>query len=973
MGAKLSQRVDAVRDSVIVEVEEEDSGALLRLSGVDIHGKCFDFEIHSPSSALQAELAAIGPPPPPSDLPRDASWLGEVHASTAKKSVMRWMGRSLTRTFKRILPFRVRNLYRNATRGKDAEAILLIDPLMLVPAAGGGLARVDAPTLVDTRPRDERKTDHPTIDYIESTFPDKCEGELWVIVTAANAATRHSDKSASQEVLHSSLLFDLLRRGHAEIAAPGSTANPTTPAASIQQLQLQQQQQHQQQQGSGGPRWKGFHAGSAQKASAQKAGVPQKAPIELLSTVLTRREAVLHAALSTPVHFKGKDFYEIELSASFRAGDGSAAAQANTAGKNGVPDYGRGSATSIDFVSNVGHSRPSSTASALGAAQAAPALRWTVLRRYSDFVTLRDTLLERKRALDNHHLAFYSEQHLQGTEGLHVGSTESLDDTSGAPGGPLPPGATPSPQLPPKQFGKLSTKALEARALGLEQFLKSVLQYWYPVPEAGAAALPPVACAGLATVLSFLEATHLAITPYPAEGLTMAVKRLAKESIGVNYSHDAIVTDVEKGSPAEQAGLESGLRIRYINGDPVTTDVDTREAFNNTEGTVFVTVEGWWAGRGRKHQKGGLKVPVSSVSSNTLWSSPSIQSLLKDRSAGYAPSGSDMKRVSFKDAGSAAQSFGIERCITIHRPSGKKIGVDYNNLILTRVMPGGVADSAGLTVGMRLLAIGSASLQSDEDCMQLLQDAGPLFTLHVLDPVNCQIPLKLLTKPDDMFLPQGPLLNAKTPYGGAKGAEPDRQQWKPVVAMMSEAQLRKITAPAAPTSKAHSSACSSHSPKDVYRLTEDFILDGLQDDLRHDVNLGLYFGSSLQLLKIDADCKAYHAGGAAFVGKRLVAINGIGVKTRNDVEAFFVQMKEGSRDVAGKLILSFDASSVSFATTASGGSSSRSTLSGKSERDGAQAMHPPKQAVAQLPGHIAARLRNKQPSSSAATRPSDPH
>ena len=63
-------------------------------------------------------------------------------------------------------------------------------------------------------------------------------------------------------------------------------------------------------------------------------------------------------------------------------------------------------------------------------------------------------------------------------------------------------------------------------------------------------------------------------------------------SLGFGLDHPTLIGEVQEGSPAEAAGLESGDRITYINGAPASLWVDFREAVQRSpERALAITVE----------------------------------------------------------------------------------------------------------------------------------------------------------------------------------------------------------------------------------------------------------------------------------------------------------------------------------------------------------------------------------------------
>eukprot|EP01065_Artemidia_motanka_P013358 TRINITY_DN17382_c0_g1_i2.p1 TRINITY_DN17382_c0_g1~~TRINITY_DN17382_c0_g1_i2.p1 ORF type:complete len:582 (+),score=160.98 TRINITY_DN17382_c0_g1_i2:212-1747(+) len=74
------------------------------------------------------------------------------------------------------------------------------------------------------------------------------------------------------------------------------------------------------------------------------------------------------------------------------------------------------------------------------------------------------------------------------------------------------------------------------------------------------------------------------------------------------------------------------------------------------------------------------------------------------------------------------------RTLTVTKASDGKVGVNYADLVVRRVTPGGAAEQAGVRPGMHLVKIGSVMLESQLHAQRTFEKAEHTFELTVAEP-----------------------------------------------------------------------------------------------------------------------------------------------------------------------------------------------------------------------------------------------
>eukprot|EP01065_Artemidia_motanka_P047845 TRINITY_DN7580_c0_g1_i1.p1 TRINITY_DN7580_c0_g1~~TRINITY_DN7580_c0_g1_i1.p1 ORF type:complete len:734 (+),score=207.87 TRINITY_DN7580_c0_g1_i1:56-2257(+) len=163
--ALFSQDGDAVVDAVL-----ESPGSCLVLCGVDGVGGRFAVELRAEPEgcSVSCELASVTRCPTAHDVPCDVQWTGvcgRESASPPDSACLWWRGRPAAKALRRLLPFRTHCAHvsdgaaapsantlavpRDAWRGGGGSVVLCLEPLMIRPSCGIGLAKVEAPAEVD--------------------------------------------------------------------------------------------------------------------------------------------------------------------------------------------------------------------------------------------------------------------------------------------------------------------------------------------------------------------------------------------------------------------------------------------------------------------------------------------------------------------------------------------------------------------------------------------------------------------------------------------------------------------------------------------------------------------------------------------------------------------------------------------------------------------------------------------------------
>eukprot|EP00756_Hemistasia_phaeocysticola_P054092 Hpha_TRINITY_DN30037_c0_g1::TRINITY_DN30037_c0_g1_i1::g.21656::m.21656/K13806/DAGL; sn1-specific diacylglycerol lipase len=88
--------------------------------------------------------------------------------------------------------------------------------------------------------------------------------------------------------------------------------------------------------------------------------------------------------------------------------------------------------------------------------------------------------------------------------------------------------------------------------------------------------------------------------------------------------------------------------------------------------------------------------------------------------------------------GTASSSSAYTASLELVRNSSGKLGWtrDCETLEIVRVVPGGAADKAGVTAGMRIVAVDGTPVRTDVDCSAVLSGAGERFFIEVELPID---------------------------------------------------------------------------------------------------------------------------------------------------------------------------------------------------------------------------------------------
>ncbi|HXI04663.1 MAG TPA: DegQ family serine endoprotease [Candidatus Saccharimonadales bacterium] len=160
------------------------------------------------------------------------------------------------------------------------------------------------------------------------------------------------------------------------------------------------------------------------------------------------------------------------------------------------------------------------------------------------------------------------------------------------------------------------------------------------------------------------------------------------EGLGIKDQKGAIVSEVQPGTPAADAGLKQGDVIVGLNGKPVESSLDLRNSIAETKPDTKVDLD---IIRGEQHE--------------------SINVTLGERENGQENGGS----ASGSEPGSVEKDLGLSvRPLT--RDLAARLGYDGDQgVIVTRVEPGSSADEAGLQRGDLIKQINHHTITGMED------------------------------------------------------------------------------------------------------------------------------------------------------------------------------------------------------------------------------------------------------------------